>query len=159
MLIIRDAVKSELAALAQLWLEGWRDAHADIVPEELARLRTLKSFHDRLQAALADVRVAGAVGAPIGFTIVKGDELYQLYVAARARGTGVATTLIEDALARLRARGVRTAWLACAIRNERAARFYERSGWRRVGVMTSQLPTLGGIFALDVWRYELSLSA
>lgn len=157
--IVRDVEPAELDALAQLWFDGWQDAHAAIVPVELARLRTLESFRDRLRSALADVRVAGPRGAPVGFTIIKGDELYQLYVATRARGTGVATTLIEDALARLRARGVRTAWLACAIRNERAARFYEKSGWRRVGVMTSQLPTQGGIFALDVWRYELSLSA
>jgi len=156
--IVRDAEATELNALARLWFDGWQDAHAEILPDELARLRTLKSFRDRLQSALADVRVAGPKGDPDGLVITKGDELYQLYVVSHARGTGVAAALIEDALSRLRTQGVKTAWLACAIGNERAARFYEKSGWRRVGTMTSQLPTETGIFPLDVWRYEISLS-
>jgi RimJ/RimL family protein N-acetyltransferase len=49
-------------------------------------------------------------------------------------------------------------WLACAIGNERAARFYEKSGWRRTGTMVSQLETPNGIFPLEVWRYEKRLS-
>jgi GNAT superfamily N-acetyltransferase len=88
---------------------------------------------------------------------VKGDELYQLFVAAPARGSGVATALIADAEDRLRQDGVQTAWLACAIGNERAARFYEKSGWYRVGTVVQLLDTVDGIFPLEVWRYEKSL--
>lgn len=156
---VRDAEPRDLDVLARLWFDGWQDAHARILPAELARLRTLDSFRDRLQSALADVRVADMEGAPAGLVIVKGDELYQLYVAQHARGTGLASALIDDALTRIRANGIETAWLACAIGNERAARFYEKSGWRRIGTMTSYLPTQTGTFPLDVWRYEISLSA
>ncbi|HXV64473.1 MAG TPA: GNAT family N-acetyltransferase [Vicinamibacteria bacterium] len=81
------------------------------------------------------MRVVGPVGAPVGFCVVKGDELYQLYVSAQSRGAGVAAALIADAEARLVEDGVERAWLACAIGNERAARFYEKSGWHRVGTM------------------------
>src|SRR6185295_12224637 len=122
---IRPAEASELDALTTLWHDGWQDAHAAIVPAELALQRTLDSFRRRLTAALADLRVAGPLGAPLGFHQLKGDELYQLYVAAAARGTGVAAALIRDAEAQLAARGYATAWLACAIGNHRAARFYE----------------------------------
>jgi ribosomal protein S18 acetylase RimI-like enzyme len=89
--------------------------------------------------------------------MVKGDELYQLYVAAESRGSGVAAKLIEDAEARLAEAGVRTAWLACAIGNDRAATFYEKQGWRRAGRMINQLETTAGIYPLEVWRYEKSL--
>lgn len=154
---IRDADASELDALAELWFIGWQDAHIGILPAELARLRTRASFRERLTAMLRDIRVAGPAGTPLGLAITKGDELYQLYVAAAARGSGLARLLIDDALDRLRARGVATAWLACAIGNERAARFYEKSGWRRTGIVTSRLPTPNGIFPLDVWRYEIAL--
>ena len=92
------------------------------MPAELTRLRTLASFRERLQHALPYIRVVGPSGAPTGFSIVKDDELYQLFVAAAARGTGVAAALIEDAEARLAQSGVAVAWLACAIGNERAAR-------------------------------------
>ena len=154
---VRFAMESEINRLARLWFDGWQDAHADLVPPELVRLRTLESFRDRLLVALPEIRVAGVPHAPLGFCIVKDDELYQLFVAAEARGSGVAAALIADAESRLSASGVRTAWLACAIGNERAARFYEKCGWRRVGTMINYAETLEGPFPLEVWRYEKSL--
>ena len=60
--------------------------------------------------------------------------------------------------ARLAANGTATAWLACAIGNQRAARFYEKCGWRRVGNMINRLDTPTGIFPLEVWRYEKRLT-
>lgn len=154
---VRDAEEAELDALAKLWRDSWLDAHAQIVPTELTRLRTLESFRDRLRAALPSVRVVGPPGAPHGFCIIKGDELYQLFVSAGARGSGAAAALIDDGEARLAEKGVETAWLACAIGNERAARFYEKRGWRRVGTMVNEAETASGPFPLEVWRYEKPL--
>src|SRR5262245_23704772 len=156
---IRNAQASELDALATVWYEAWQDGHAAVVPAELKRRRTRERFRERLEAALAEVRVAGPVGAPVGFSMLKGDELYQLFVSARARGSGVAAALIGDAETRLAARGVRTAWLTCAIGNDRAARFYEKCGWRRTGTVTEELDTPEGTLSMDVWRYEKRLPA
>jgi ribosomal protein S18 acetylase RimI-like enzyme len=154
---VRAAEEAEIDHLARVWFDGWRDAHEQIVPVELTRLRTLESFGTRLRSDLQHIRVVGPFGAPVGFCIVKGDELYQLFVSAPSRGSGVAAALIEDAEARLSEGGVKTAWLACAIGNERAARFYERRGWYRVGTMVNRLETANGLFLLEVWRYEKSL--
>ena len=151
---VRPASPAELDQLARLWYDGWQDAHARILPAALKARRTLASFRLRLEDALADTRVAGPPGAPAGLCIVKGDELYQLYVSAAARGTGVAALLIADAERRIAAAGVETAWLACAIGNDRAARFYEKSGWRRARTMLLQLDTIAGPFPLEAWRYE-----
>jgi ribosomal protein S18 acetylase RimI-like enzyme len=155
---IRPAEEREIDHLARLWYEGWQDAHAQIIPAELRRLRTLDSFRERLQAALSDTRVIGPLGAPHGFCITKGDELYQIYVSAQARGSGAAAALMADAEGRLANGGVEVAWLACAIGNDRAARFYEKSGWRRVGVVAYQAETSAGTFPLEVWRYEKRLT-
>ena len=157
MINIRPAEQTELDQLARVWFDAWRDAHAQIVPAELARLRTLENFRERMQKELPNVRVAGSPGEPVGFCLVKGDELYQLFVAARARGTGVAAALMADGEALLAESGVETAWLACAIGNERAARFYEKCGWRRTGTMTNEAETSEGTFLLQVWRYEKTL--
>ena len=154
---VRSADERDLDQLALVWFDGWHEAHAQIVPPELTRLRTVESFRDRLRAALPDVRVVDASGLPVGFSVVKGDELYQLFVSAHARGSGVAGALIAEAELRLRANGVETAWLACAIGNERAARFYQKRGWHRVGTMLNQAETSAGTFPLDVWRYEKRL--
>jgi ribosomal protein S18 acetylase RimI-like enzyme len=154
---VRPADETEIDHLAKLWFDGWRDAHELIVPAELARRRTLASFRDRLRDRIADVRVLGAPGAAAGFSMTKGDELYQLYVSAESRGRGVAVALIDDAEARLAERGVAVAWLACAIGNSRAARFYEKRGWRCAGTIVNELETTNGMFPLEVWRYEKEL--
>lgn len=154
---IRPARASEVADLARIWYDGWREAHETLVPPQLARLRTPESFRERLAAHLGDVRVAMRSDTPVGFCLLQGDELNQLYVARDARGTGAAAALVADAETRLREAGVERAWLACAIGNDRAARFYEKCGWRRTGVVVYHAEVADGTMPLEVWRYEKRL--
>jgi ribosomal protein S18 acetylase RimI-like enzyme len=154
---VRNADRADVDQLAQIWFDGWHDAHAAIVPEALTRLRTLENFRDRLRTELDAVRVLDASGSPSGFSMLRGEELYQFYVSASARGSGAAAVLMADAEARLAERGVAVAWLACAVGNDRAARFYEKCGWVRAGTVMHEAETTGGPFMLQVWRYEKSL--
>jgi GNAT superfamily N-acetyltransferase len=155
--MLKDAQPAEVERLAQIWHDGWQDAHASLMPEELKRLRTLASFRDRLSQRLASTRVAELDGEVVGFCTLKDDELYQLFVSAPARGRGVAAALVADAEIRLKQAGVRTAWLACAIGNDRAARFYEKCGWTRAAPMRVAVETSEGPFDIEVWRYEKRL--
>jgi GNAT superfamily N-acetyltransferase len=156
---VRPASTAEIDGIARVWFDGWHEAHAHLVPPDLTRLRTLESFAERLHPLLPDIRVIGAPGAPVGFCALKDDELYQLFVSREARGSGAAAALIADAEARLTAAGVSVAWLACAIGNDRAARFYEKSGWRRTATVVYHAETPTGVLPLEVWRYEKSLRA
>lgn len=155
--MVRAAEHRELDQLAQIWFDAWNDGHARLVPVELVRLRTLENFRERLETMLPNVRVAGAPGEPVGFCVVKDDELYELFVAAHARGTGAAAALVADAEVLLAQSGVETAWLACVIGNNRAARFYEKCGWRPTGTIINEAVTETGTFPLEVWRYEKTL--
>jgi GNAT superfamily N-acetyltransferase len=155
---VRSADAAEIDPLARLWHDGWHQTHALLVPQELTRLRTPESFRERLLAALPNVYVAGPLGAPIGFYAPKDDELSQLFVSSEAHGSGVAKVLIADAEARLADHGVETAWLTCAIGNDRAARFYEKSGWRLASTVVDSAETSSGPFPLEVWRYEKRLT-
>ncbi len=157
-IIVRDAEPDDIDQLAKVWFDSWRDAHEQIVPANLTAARTLPSFRDRIKASLDELRVVGDPGNPVGFAMVKDDELHQLFVASAARGTGVAAALIADAEERLADYGFRTAWLACAIGNDRAARFYEKQGWRKVGNMPGRFQTINGEMTLEVWRYEKDLT-
>jgi GNAT superfamily N-acetyltransferase len=156
---VRPAEQVDINPLAQLWYDGWHDAHAPIVPVELTKLRTLESFRERLQAALPQIRIVGPAGIPHGFSIIKDDEVYQFYVSAPFRGSGTAAALMDDAEAVLAQRGIATAWLACSVGNNRAARFYEKRGWHRVGTVPYDAETSAGTFRLQVWRYEKELPA
>lgn len=158
MMQVRSADAAEIDHLARVWYDGWHQAHASLAPPELTRLRTLDSFRERLQAALPNIHVVGPPGAPAGFCVLKDEELYQLFVSPQAHGSGVAAVLIADAEARLAERGVETAWLACAVGNNRAARFYEKSGWRLAGTVVDPAETSSGPFPVQVWRYEKRLT-
>lgn len=144
----------ELDALAALWLAAWKDGHSGIVPAALERVRTLESFRDRLAAMGDALRVAGPVGAPLGFCAIKGEELYQLFVAAEARGTCVAATLLADGEARLAASGVDVAILDCTPGNDRAAAFYRKQGWRFREETTWEVETSEGPFEMAAWIFE-----
>ncbi|SCB25799.1 Acetyltransferase (GNAT) domain-containing protein [Bradyrhizobium shewense] len=155
---VRPADPTEIDHLALLWHDAWHGSHAHLAPPELVRLRTLASFRDRLAVMLTDICVVGPSGAPLGLCALKGDELYQLFVSPAAHGTGVAAALIADAEARLAARGVGLAWLACAVGNMRAARFYEKSGWRNAGAFVMMSETSKGPFPVDQWCFEKRLA-
>ena len=118
----------------------------------------MDSFRDRLRAELDAVLVVSTASTPAGFAMIRGDELFQFYVAATARGTGVAAALMTFVEAHMAARGVRTAWLACAVGNARAARFYEKAGWRLARIVTVDSETSIGPFPVQVWRYEKELA-
>jgi GNAT superfamily N-acetyltransferase len=155
---VRSAESRDIEALSRIWHDGWHDAHATLMPAGLTRLRTLENFQQRLPALLPDTRALDSSRGPTGFFILKGDELYQLYVAREARGTGVAQALIADAEEQLSQRGFTMAWLACAIGNDRAARFYEKCGWTRAGTTVYRAETSEGRVEMDVWRYEKTLA-
>ncbi|GAB3812674.1 GNAT family N-acetyltransferase [Micromonospora zhanjiangensis] len=130
-LALRAAHAQDAEAIAVLWCHGWLDGHAGHVPDELHRHRQLADFRRRVPPRLATTTVATLAGRLVGFVTVARDEVEQVYVAGPARGTGVADALLA-AGERMVAVRFDTAWLAVAVGNTRARRFYARCGWRDV---------------------------
>ena len=154
---LRAAGPDDIENLAKIWHDGWHEAHAAHVPAELTKLRTLESFADRLSKMLDRTMVCEVCGKPIGFCTLNGDELMQLFVDRKDRGTGAADMLLKDGERRLAAAGFTTGWLACVIGNTHAKEFYLRSGWKPAGTMIYQGETSAGMFPIDVWRLEKRL--
>ena len=139
---------SSALQVARTGLEA-QDQRMRVIANNLANVGTTAFKRDRANfATLAyqDTRVAGA-----------DSSTETTYATGLNLGTGVAIALTADAERLLAARGVRTAWLACAIGNDRAARFYEKCGWRRVGTMVHRAETSDGVFPLEAWRFEKDL--
>jgi GNAT superfamily N-acetyltransferase len=94
--------------------------------------------------------VAGEVA---GFVMVDEDEVEQVLVAARHRGSGVAGRLLLQAERRVAAAGHERAWLAVVPGNARARRFYERSGWADEGGFDLRISHDGTDIAVPCRRY------
>jgi GNAT superfamily N-acetyltransferase len=60
-------------------------------------------------------------------------ELSKIYVRPEAHGTGAAALLMHDSLEWARGTGGAGVWLGVNQQNERAQRFYAKSGFERVG--------------------------
>ena len=158
MLALRPAEPSDLPALARLW-------HAALGTKPMPRCRPLPLCDCGTWIASRTVllrccpirRRRGPVEQPLGFCAIKAGELYQLFVSPEARGRGIAAALLADGEARLAAAGHARAFLTCAIGNERAARFYEKSGWHNVATVDEMVETSDGPYAMQVWRFEKGL--
>lgn len=152
---IRAAGDADMAAVADLWHLGWHDGHAGHVPDGLTAARTLEAFHDRTPARVADTAVAiSDDGELLGFVMVVGAEVDQVFLARRARGSGLAADLLASAEARVRAAGHSSAWLAVVADNARARAFYEKHGWSDVGHLRYEVTADGQLFVAPCRRYE-----
>lgn len=68
MLSVRDAVAEDVEDLARSWWEGWPDARDRLLPPELLRCRTLKSFRTRLHDGRERTGIA------VGFAMMETDD-------------------------------------------------------------------------------------
>lgn len=139
---------------AEVWHAGWHEAHAPIVPSDLTEQRTLDSFVERLRKYAPTTRIAVRDNQVLGLCVVLNDEINQMYVSPHARGTDLAAGLIRDGEQRIQAGGHMTAWLACAVGNNRAARFYQKHGWTNTRTQTLRFETQDESYPLEIWRFE-----
>jgi GNAT superfamily N-acetyltransferase len=155
---LRQATANDASKIAEIWHLGWRDGHLGFVPPELVAARYQDSFRTRAAQRVNDTTVAVMDGEVAGFVMVVGDEVEQVYVAARHRGTGVADALMTEAERRIARAGHSTAWLAVVQGNARARRFYERRGWSDAGPFNYAAAAEDGPLSVPARRYVKHLS-
>src|SRR6478735_657881 len=156
--MIRPAQADDMAAVADIWHRAWHVGHAGRVPDGLTAARTLEAFHARTPSRVADTTVAEVDGELVGFTMVAGDEVEQVFVDPRSHGTGVAAPLLAAAEQQVAAAGHDVAWLAVVVGNARARAFYEKHGWHDVGDLPYEVSAGGTPYVSPCRRYEKDVS-
>lgn len=142
--ILRPYRSEDRAAVVRLWHDAWHDGHGAVLPAHVIAERTPESFDLRLGPLEAGTLVAEVGGHIQGFAAIEGNEIDQLYVAAEARGTGLAAALLAATEAELARRGIRDVAIQCSAGNDRAHRFYARAGWHDSGVRQAPIWTPDG---------------
>jgi GNAT superfamily N-acetyltransferase len=150
---IRPAEPDDASAVADIWHHGWVDGHLGHVPDDLVAIRTVESFSVRAAQRVGDTVVATVDGTLAGFVMVVGDEVEQVYVSRHHRGTGVAAALLAESERLVKETGHDQAWLAVAVGNAHARRFYERNGWTDEGAFDYPAASEDGPIAVPCHRY------
>jgi ribosomal protein S18 acetylase RimI-like enzyme len=144
----RAAHTEDAEALARLFAETFRETFGHMYRS--ADLEAFLADHgvDQWAVQLRDrtivIRIAEADGRLVGFAklgplklpvepAVPALEVRQFYVAPEARGSTVASSLMEAMLREARLRGAEELYLSVYTDNVRAQRFYARYGFVAVG--------------------------
>jgi putative acetyltransferase len=98
------------------------------------------------------VAVSGT-GELLGFVMVVGDEVEQVFVGPAARGSGLAGVLLAEAERQVASGGHAEAWLAVVAGNTRARRFYEKHGWVDTGDLPYEVTAGGQTYVSPCRRY------
>lgn len=155
---LRPAVADDMAVVADIWHATWHLAHAGHVPDGLTAARTLEAFHARTPPRVDDTTVAEVDGRVVGFIMIAGDEVEQVFVDPDHHGTGVAAPLLAEAERQVAAGGHAEAWLAVVTGNARARRFYEKHGWRDGGDLPYEVTAGGTTYVSPCRRYVKPVS-
>ena len=122
---IRPADASDAAAVADLFIRSRHHAVPDIpplaVPDDRVREYIIGVVRQGREVWLAEAET----GAAVGFMLLEGDWIEQLYVDPAWTGRGIGTELVE--VAKRRRPGGLQLWTFQS--NRRAHRFYERHGF------------------------------
>jgi ribosomal protein S18 acetylase RimI-like enzyme len=160
--VVRPARPGDLPEAARLAAELVR-LHHRFDPLRFMCIEPIEKGYERFMATQIDredvvilVAVTEAAGAPvvIGYLIASLEErdwsdlrdacgkIHDVYVAASARGCGVATRLVVDALARLAALGAPRVVLMTAWQNEDARKLFDTLGFRPTMIEMTRESTL-----------------
>lgn len=149
--LYRDASETDAEPLAALFRDIFTETFGHLYdPADLAGFLA-EQRAEHWAAQLCDpafaVRIAQAGGGAVGLAKIgpvklpvtaagPALELRQLYVLGAVRGAGVASALMDWAIAQAARRGARDLYLSVYTDNPRARRFYARYGFVEVGPVT-----------------------
>ncbi len=145
-MIIRAATPDDVPAIARVHFDSWRAAYREIIPAEILQSRSLEQRVQQWRSLIAAAggtswtHVALDGSEVIGFVSSRASpdtdgpgEVAAIYVAPQRWRGGAGTSLLNTALATLRAAGFEEATLWVLQDNGPARSFYERDGWRLDG--------------------------
>ena len=150
-MVIRRGLVSDAAELALFAARTFAETFGDITSDDDMRAHLAATYRPDVQAreladptvitllALLDARIVAFAQVrhnatpPACVTVPDAVELQRFYADRALHGTGLATRLMQDALAAAREIGGCYAWLGVWERNDRAMAFYRKAGFDDIG--------------------------
>lgn len=144
--MVRHPTEDDIADLARIHVEAWRDAYTGLLPDQTIEgmtvdvraemwRRIVSSDRQRSWLAEDDSGVIGLASVGPAREPEGWGQLYNIYVVGRAWGTGAGSALWEAAQVGLTEMGFGDRQLYVLDTNERARRFYGYKGWVHDGTV------------------------
>lgn len=143
---IRLAEAGDARAIAEVQVASWHAAYRGLMPDERLDAFTVEVREAAWRRNLAGgdsparTTVLEQGGRVVGFASVGPSrsadgwgEVWALYAAPEAWGTGAGRALLADGLAWLAGRGLPRVMLWVLVGNQRAIRFYQAAGFQLTG--------------------------
>ena len=172
MVNVRPAGPDDAEGITRIHLIGWERGYADLMPADYLARRTagqparLAQRREHLETAQGRDQTLVAVDGVdvLGFTNFGPDrddpaigEVYAIYVDPDRLSTGIGQALMNEAVTRLRARGLAPVRLWVLAGNARGLAFYERYGFRPDGGRSSFVVEEPGELPIDLPELRLCL--
>ncbi len=153
------ATKDDVADLAHLHVQGWRDAYGGLLPDEYIERKTEAARRDqwakwfdegKMEAVIAyahDGKAAGFISygqlktPPPGMSPIRplySSEVYAFYILADYWRQGLGTELLKCCAENLAAEKSKSLCLWVLEKNKRAVSFYKKIGGERCGKMDAE---------------------
>ncbi len=147
--VVRDALASDAAALADVFAASWSNAYCGIIPhaslDGILKRRDGAWWRAQIKSGetILVLEVAGTIGgyASCGVARARGrykGEIYELYIAPTYQGLGFGEHLFEACRYRLDDRQLKGLVVWALAENHGAIGFYERRGGRKVARLTER---------------------
>jgi len=161
-LVIRRARPHDAPAIAKVYVDSWRQAYRDQLPESYLASLTYGAFERHWRRTFAargwafvaerDDRVVGiASGGRARRQSLAGGEIYVLYVLAEHHGLGIGRSLFDACHFELAKRGL-SGTLVWVLASNPAREFYQHLGGKPVAENTLEI---GGVKVREIgylWR-------
>jgi ribosomal protein S18 acetylase RimI-like enzyme len=142
---IAPASSADCRAIAQIHVDAWRAAYVGILSDEFLAALSVDQRQDMWQETVSRgspvvlvAKVAGEVTGWVAFGSSRDEgapsdrgEIWAIYVAPAAWSLGVGRSLLLEAMQAMTRSGYREASLWVMRDNDRAVRFYSRTGMTR----------------------------
>lgn len=147
MSVIREAIESDIPAIAAVHIESWLQTYGDIFPSEFLASKTLEQriagWRDRYARSGCLLLVSETEGRVCGFLHVgppfvqdeanDAVELYTIYILTPAKRSGLGRRMCERAFEWAVAHGFKRVVLWALAQNDPARAFYEAMGFELDG--------------------------
>jgi hypothetical protein len=150
--MIRRARASDVVEVATLYHSVWHETQASFMPRAEIAHRSLEFFIHRMTALFGATLVTEKSGTIVAFSPWRGN----LWASCSSQSD--APTLLTAAEIEMAKEGTVEAELHCVVGNERARRFYERTGWAPQGKIMEWVAGEHTQIEVPFWRMKKVLS-